>query len=153
MEKNDYIKQLFHARKLRSDEEYQLFENAFEKLDKTITSDDLNEICKVFCDDTEDDEMMFNLIHLIERLPEDDYLKGIAINSPNMVEGYNWAIILNRRILNNRQSHYKYINIINTLKQFDKTKILELLFDVKKNTPEKFSEKIDEFFTKGEFFE
>ena len=43
-----------------------LFEDALQALQLNITIDDIAEVCKVFCDDTKDDEVMFGIIHLIE---------------------------------------------------------------------------------------
>ena len=47
------------------------------------------EICKAFCDDTKDDEFMFQIIHLVEQLAGDEYLECIAMCSPDMVDVKN----------------------------------------------------------------
>lgn len=58
MNKSIYIQQLINARKLHAKEEYVLFEEALQALQASITVDDITEICKAFCDDTQDDEVI-----------------------------------------------------------------------------------------------
>lgn len=77
MDKSVYIQQLINARKLSTNEEYVLFEGALQALQARITVDDIAEICKAFCDDTQDDEVMFGIIHLIEHLQGEEYLKKL----------------------------------------------------------------------------
>ena len=79
MDKKNQIQQLINSRKLSTDEEYVLFEGALQALHLNITIDDITEICKAFDDDTKDDEVMFGIIHLIEQLQGEEYLKKIAI--------------------------------------------------------------------------
>ena len=85
----------FKIRKPSSEEEFKLFEDALHKLQGNITIDDVYEICNAFCDDCEDDEVMFGIIHLIEQLEMDGYLKCIALCSPDMVGAHEWAMTLN----------------------------------------------------------
>ena len=75
-----------------------LFEGALQALHLNITIDDIAEICKAFDDDTKDDEVMFGIIHLIEQLQGEEYLKKIAICTPDMKEAHDWAMTLNKRI-------------------------------------------------------
>lgn len=137
------IKQLIKARKLSSAEEYDLFEEAIQKLQGNIDIDDVYEICNAFCDDTKDDEVMFGIIHLIEQLQGEEYLKCIAMCSPDMVEAPEWAMTLNKRIINSQKYFEKYIDVIDKLEKEYKEKILRLLLDVKNDNPKRFAEKID----------
>ena len=43
---------------------------------------------------------MFGLVHMIEELPIEGYLRKIAVCTPNMNDAQEWAMTLNRRILN-----------------------------------------------------
>lgn len=140
------IKQLYDARKLSSNEEFELFEDAIEKLWDNITVDDVYEICKAFYDDTHDDEVMFGMIHLIEQLVGEDYLKCIAISTPKMTEANEWALTLNERILNSEKYFNMYVDVIKSLESGYKEKILEFLIDVKNDCPERFGEKVDLIF-------
>lgn len=86
MKNNFYIKQLFHARKLNSDKDYHIFENAVKNLYDKITIQDIYKICNIFCDNTNDHEFMFQLVHLIEQIKGKCYLYCIARCSPDMTE-------------------------------------------------------------------
>lgn len=143
MDNKIQIQQLFSARKLSSNKEYELFEDALIKLQGNINIEDIYEICKVFCDDTKDDEVMFGVIHLIEQLQGEDYLKCIATCSPDMIEAHEWAMTLNKRIINSERYFEKYISVIDTLEKKRKEKILNLLVDIKNDNPKRFSEKVD----------
>ena len=146
MKKDQYIKQLFSSRKLSTDEEYAQFEAALQGLYECATVDDTIEICKAFDDDTKDDEVMFGIIHLIEHFRGEQYLKTIAICTPDMSDAHDWAMILNKRIINSAQFFDKYVEIIKLLGKEHKEKILKLLLDVKNDNPQKFGEKIDMLF-------
>lgn len=108
-----------------------------------ITIDDIAEICKAFDDDTKDDEVMFGIIHLIEQLQGEEYLKKIAICTPDMKEAHDWAMTLNKRIINSQKYFEKYIEIIGDLEKEYKEKILKLLVDVKNDNPKRFGDKIN----------
>ena len=143
MDKNIQIQQLVNSRKLSTNEEHVLFEDALQALQKSITIADIAEICKAFCDDTKDDEVMFGLIHLIEQLQGEEYLKKIAICTPDMNDAHDWAMTLNKRIINSQKYFEKYIEIIGELEKEYKEKILKLLVDVKNDNPKRFGDKID----------
>lgn len=143
MNHQEMIRQLYGARMLSTSSDYELFDDAFEKLQEPITADDVCELCKVFHDDTNDDEVMFGLVHLMEQLERDEYLKCIAVCTPNMVEAPVWAKLLNKRIINNQQDFMEYITVIRNLDVHSKEKILSLLKDVKNDNPQRFGEKVN----------
>lgn len=146
MNHQETIKQLYGARMLSTSSDYELFDDALEKLEQTITADDVCQICKVFHDNTNDDEVMFGLVHVIEQLERDEYLKCIAKCTPNMEEAPEWAKLLNKRILNSQQDFNEYITIIINLDVHSKDKILTLLKAIKNDNPQKFGEKVDLIF-------
>lgn len=143
MKKEKLINQLINARKLSSDEEYEQFEDALIKLGGNIEVSDICELCNAFYDDTEDEEVMFGLIHFIENFPDKEYLYYIGMCSPNMKDGYEWAMILNKRILNNEKSLKMYPEVISNMKNDYKRKILELLINIKNENPIRFGKKVD----------
>lgn len=143
MDKNIQIQQLINARKLSTKEEYILFENALQALQMSITIDDIAEICKAFCDDTKDDEVMFGMIHLMEQLQGEEYLKKIAICTPDMRDAHDWAMTLNKRVINSQKYFEMYIEIIGELEKEYKEKILILLVDVKNDNPKRFGSKVN----------
>ena len=143
MDKNNHIQQLINSRKLSTNEEYELFAGALQALHMSISIDDIADICEAFCDDTKDDEVMFGIVHLIEQLQGEEYLKTIAICTPDMKDAHDWAMTLNKRIINSQKYFEKYIEIIGELEKDYKEKILKLLVDVKNDNPKRFGDKID----------
>lgn len=143
MNKTFQIQQLVNARKLSSTEDYLSFENALQELQGNICINDIYQMSKVFCDDTGDEEVMFGLVHLIETLVGEEYLKCIALCSPDMIEAHDWAMTLNKRIINSPLYFEQYIRVIKGLETDNKMKILELLNDLKNDNPKRFSEKVD----------
>lgn len=143
LENQEIINQLFKSRKLSSKKEYEQFESSLVELQESIQISDVCEICKVFCDDTEDDEVMFEVIHLIEQFQGEEYLKCIALCTPDMSDAHDWAMTLNKRILNSQRYFAKYLEIVNSLERVQKAKIVGLLIDIKNDNPKKFGEKVD----------
>lgn len=63
MDKESYIKVLKENRKLKNDNEIEIFEDAIEKLLET------NDVKCLYCgfdNDTEEEEVMFGLVHAVE---------------------------------------------------------------------------------------
>lgn len=143
MGKHEYINRLINARNLNTDEDYTQFESALKQLDERINIEDVYDICKAFTDTTNDDEVMFGIIHLIEKLQGEEYLKCISICTPTMTEAHEWAMTLNKRIINSDRYYMMYIDVINSLGIELKEKLLRLLVDVKNDNPKRFSEKVD----------
>ncbi len=143
MDNQIHIDRLFQARKLSSAEEYEQFEASLIALQDKLQMSDISKLCKVFYDDTEDEEVMFGLIHFIEQFVGEEYLKCIAMCSPNMTDAHEWAMILNTRILNHQKYFAQYTEIIAAMEEPDKTKIINLLMDVKEDNPDRFGEKVD----------
>lgn len=143
MDKNTHIKQLIDARKLGTDEECVLFDQAVNALHGNISVADIYEICNAFYDETESDEVMFGLVHLIEQLCGEDYLKCIALCTPQMRQAHDWAMTLNKRIINSEAWFEKYIGVIKTLEKAQQNEIKNLLTDIKNSNPARFAAKID----------
>ena len=148
MTKHELIQNLINARALRTEEEFHIFEDSMAALNGILTADDIEAVTKAFYDDTGDDEVMFGLVHLLEELNDEEALRQIALCTPNMTDAKDWAMTLNKRILNSQPFLKMYRKVIKSLDAASKEKILALLEDVKKDNPERFSEKID-FFEKG----
>ena len=60
-----------------------------------------------------------------------------------MKDAHDWAMILNKRIINSQKYFEKYIEIIGEFEKESKEKILKLLLDVKNDNPKRFGDKID----------
>ncbi|AOZ96925.1 Imm30 family immunity protein [Butyrivibrio hungatei] len=147
MDKRSLINNLKKARKLSTDEEYYMFEGALQALSNNISVDDIHDICECFCDDTQDDETMFSLIHMIEKLRGKEYLEQIAKCTPLMLESHDWAMTLNKRIINSDVYFQMYMDVIRELDINSKNKIVALMKDIKNDNPQKFSDKVDYLIT------
>jgi len=66
MTTEQYIKQLYESRLIRTDKEFETFEKTLEILADIATEDDIPLLCTVFDDNTEEHEVMYGLIHFIE---------------------------------------------------------------------------------------
>ena len=143
MNKKELINQLYNLRKLTNQAECEAFENKLSELSEEISIEDIGEVCKIFDDNTKDEEIMFGVIHLIEKLAGYDYLKCIVTHTPLMIEGKDWALTLNKRILNSKKYYPEYIEVIKSLNEKEKAQIIDLLIAVKNDNISRFGEKVD----------
>ena len=111
MDKKTQIQNLIKSQKLSTAEECSMFDSALCALWNIVEVDDIDDLLKAFSDDTEQDEIMFSLLHLVESLDSDE----------------EWAKLLNRRILNSEQHCAKYRKLISALPAYRQEKILALL--------------------------
>lgn len=143
------IEKMIEHRALASDEDYEAFESEWDQLVENFSVEDFPQILNVFYDETEDHEFMWGVVHLIEDesyMPEEDYLKCIALYSPDMTDAHEWAMLLNIRILNTQHCYEKYVNIICELDKESQNRMLNLLSDLKEESQEHFGEKVDSIF-------
>ena len=123
MNKKELINQLYNLRKLTNQAECEAFENKLSELSEEIS--------------------MFGVIHMIEKLAGYDYLKCIATHTPLMIEGKDWALTLNKRILNSKKYYPEYIEVIKSLNEKEKAQIIDLLIAVKNDNISRSGEKVD----------
>ena len=127
MDKKTQIQNLIKSQKLSTAEECSMFDSALCALWNNVEVDDIDDLLKAFSDDTEQDEIMFSLLHIVESLDSDDSLQKIALLTPEMQGAEEWAKLLNRRILNSEQHCAKYRKLISALPAYRQEKILALL--------------------------
>lgn len=60
-----------------------------------------------------------------------------------MIEGKDWALTLNKRILNSKKYYPEYIEVIKSLNEKEKAQIIDLLIAVKNDNISRFGEKVD----------
>lgn len=60
-----------------------------------------------------------------------------------MKEAHEWAMTLNKRIINSPEYYTMYINTIRSLDESEKNSILALLEDVKNDNPKRFADKVE----------
>ena len=104
---------LYNSRLLRDNNEIETFEENLEVLSESFTEEDIIELCSIFDDRTEDAEVMFGAIHLLETLSSEkafeNTIKGVIDMS---YESPEWANIIIYRCLNNEFS----VQMINQVK-------------------------------------
>lgn len=143
MDKRESINKLLATKKLSTNEECIEFEAALRELQNNLSVEDIDSLSEVFWDDTEDYEVMFGLIHMIEDMRGEAYLNKIAVCTPKMKEAHEWAMTLNKRIINSPEYYTMYINTIRSLDESEKNSILALLEDVKNDNPKRFADKVE----------
>lgn len=150
MDINSLTKILIDNRFLRNQQEIFDFENA---LSSILNMKDLNHIenlCMGFDDETENDEVMFGLIHAIESYDNvfgsEQSLKKLSASLPYMLpHAKEWAKILHKRILNHEPSQKIYAKIISESDENIKKIVLQHVTEIKKENPKKFENPVDEF--------
>ncbi|MED4456391.1 Imm30 family immunity protein [Metabacillus fastidiosus] len=133
------IKRLYDCRLLTNELEYEEFDNILEKLADCTDEKIIKELCMVFDDETEEEEIMFGLVHLIEDFDMEKYLTEMPRALPKMIENAKeWAMILNRRILNDDLYRAEYAKIITHMNDDKKLTVINLLNEIISDNPKRF---------------
>ncbi|WP_195974645.1 Imm30 family immunity protein [Clostridium butyricum] len=148
----DEVKILNENKLLRTNEEIEKFECAIENILSNEDYKDIKHLCTGFDDNTEDDEVMFGIIHAIEsydRMADMKLTLKEFIDSIPSVYSYakEWIKIMNKRILNDENSLEEYIKIAENCDTELKLILIELMNEVKKDNPERFSQPVNKFLT------
>ena len=96
----DMEKNLLETRKLSTEKDIKIFEHTIEKICSYEKPEYIISLCKGFCDDTEDYEVMYGLVHAIENLGADNYLYWTFWGMINMKEAKEWSKIFMYGMLN-----------------------------------------------------
>ena len=111
--KKDILTNLYNNRLLKDNKEIEIFEENLEILSETFTEEDIIELCSILDDRTENVEVMFGAIHLLETLSSE---KAFENTIKGVVEMFNkspeWANIIIYRCLNDEFS----VQMINQVK-------------------------------------
>jgi hypothetical protein len=142
-EVNNYIRQLYDNRIMDSNEEFELFEDAISNLADIVEIENIPMLCTVFDDKTKENEVMFGLIHLIEKFSEKESVDYIVKGIMKILDyAYEWAIILTMRILNSDDDRKVYKRVINEMENGNKEQIIIMLERIVKDNPQQFNEKV-----------
>jgi len=94
-------------------------QRAEELLGQILVLDDpgcIAPLLQLFEDDAEYDELMFSIIHTIERFDDPIYVRFVAENlGPFLAASPRWAIILQMRILNSQSTLAAYADCVRAL--------------------------------------
>lgn len=142
------LTELKNNRLLRDESEVEKFEKSIENI---LDMEDVNSIeilCQGFDDLTENDEVMFGLIHAIESydkiVSSEISLKVLANSIPKMLpHAKEWLKILHKRILNHEPSSHIYKEIIPTLNNDIQKYIVSQLNSIKERNPSRFEESVN----------
>lgn len=147
MEILEYVKILRENRKLRSDIEIERFEEAIENI---LATDKFEYLYYGFDDTTEDEEVMYGLVHAIEsyygKLEEEKYF-SVFINETQKIvyEAKEWVKLMNIRILNDDESLEKYIATAQKYNDKVKSFLEDIMKDILLEDTELFSKPISKF--------
>ncbi|UTR16768.1 Imm30 family immunity protein [Salipaludibacillus sp. LMS25] len=151
MDDKKELKRLYTSRLLQSQKEISEFEEALSNLIALGNVSIIDELCMAFDDDTEQHEIMFGLIHGIERLYRVDVEEGlylIASVVPSVIDrAREWMEFMHYRILNHEQVRSVYGRVLSKLDGEKKQVVTNLLEDIKSDDPVMFGGSVDEVFT------
>jgi hypothetical protein len=139
-------KELMNNRKMKTDEQIASFEQALNLIFSRHDFNDFESLIKGFDDNTENEEVMFSLVHAVEYFAErkdaKNYINGV-LSSLNLMNPHalNWAEILILRIINNDDYYILLQDIVNTNRFYDTDMFMLILNRLIKRNPDRFSEK------------
>jgi len=144
-ENGKIIEKLYKNRLLNTKEEFEEFEQSLKELSEVIQEEDILDLCKVFDDNTEDDEVMFGLIHLIEMFSSERAFELIVMGVANMTRSApNWAKIIIYRCLNDDFSRNMLKKAISLVKTQERQTIISMLNIIKMDDSHKFETAVNE---------
>ena len=121
-----------------------MFENGLNVLSQEIKEDDIFEICKIFDDNTKDDEVMFRLIHLMELFSSEKAFELTVLGLSNMLTtALNWAKIIIYRCLNDDFSKSMLKETIKNVEPKAQQKVVSLLNLISSEDFERFGTAIN----------
>ena len=119
----------------QNDDDVKIFEEGVWKLAETQDKETFKNLITLFDDETDHPDVMFNLVHALEKYPDEKYvtliLQSLKFLTDNNEEWYARLII---RILNDDNCSCLFIKQFNELDSVSINKIIEI---VKENYPEK----------------
>ncbi|SDL29126.1 Immunity protein 30 [Paenibacillus jilunlii] len=138
------IAQLYHNRLLRTELECEAFDLALEGLAGDTEDAVIHQIFNVFDDDTEQEDVMFGLVHFVESYQMEMYLTQLLESLPDMLENArNWAIVLNQRILEDDLCRREYADIAAGMTPRIKRSLAFLLEEIKEDNPRLYERKVN----------
>ncbi|SES45120.1 Imm30 family immunity protein [Psychrobacillus sp. OK032] len=142
------LTELKNNRLLRDENEVEKFEKSIENILEMKDVNHIEVLCQGFDDLTENDEVMFGLIHAIESydniVGSEVSLKVLANSIPKMIpHAKEWLKILQKRILNHEPSLNIYKEIIPTLNKDVQDFIISQLTIIKEKNPNKFEKSVN----------
>ncbi|MGN7356900.1 Imm30 family immunity protein [Paenibacillus sp. SAF-054] len=128
---------------MRTEQEIIDFEDSLEQIHNHCDYKIIGDLCSVFEDSTEQHEVMWGLLHLIEKYEGREALFELVKSMPKMIESAReWLEIINYRILNHQEYRELYGQVLKETETTTKEIIIKLLEDIKKEDPIKFEKSV-----------
>lgn len=142
------ITKLKNNRLLRDENEVEKFEQSIKSILEMKDVSHIEILCQGFDDLTDNDEVMFGLIHAIESydniVGSEASLKVLVNSIPEMLpHAREWLKILHKRILNHEPSRKIYKKMIPTLDIDVQDYIVSQLTSIKEQNPSRFEKSVD----------
>jgi hypothetical protein len=139
---------LKNNRLLRDENEIEKFEQSINNILELKDPQHIELLCQGFDDLTENDEVMFGLIHAMESYDDivnsQTSLNILAKSIPKMLpHAKKWLKILQKRILNHEPSLSIYKDIVKSLNKDIQNYIVSQLESIKKKNPKQFEESVN----------
>lgn len=148
MDYTDVINRLKDNRLMHSEQEIILFEEALEEVANTNDDHLISQLMGVLDDETEQEEVMWGLIHTIEYLsafsPKEGLKQMIAAVPMNIEKSREWMEILHYRILNHEDYRRILVEALEEADEISKEVVLNLLEDIRDEDPNSFKDKVNE---------
>ena len=104
MEK-EILRALRNSGMMRNASEIETYESNLETLSETFSDDDVAELLSTFEDDTENEEVMFGAVHLLETLSSEKAFGNLVKGTASLFrKSPEWAMTIIRRCLNDEVS-------------------------------------------------
>ncbi|MDE6568627.1 MAG: hypothetical protein K2K70_12975 [Lachnospiraceae bacterium] len=144
MEKTLY-NNLWANRLLKNPNEIAIFEDNLAKLAESFNENDIIELCQILDDKTDNSEVMFGIIHLLETLSTEQAFINTVIGVVKLKSmSPEWANIIIYRCLNDEYCVRMIREIYVTLDNEIRTEFSELLKEIKRQDYEIFGKAVSE---------
>lgn len=141
--KDELLKKLYESRKIASDEEFKVFDETLSEISELVTEEDIPTLCNILDDLTEDEEVLFGIVHLIEKFDSQEAFNLTVIGIKNIAKSSpRWAKIILYRCLNDNFSRSMLKNALSLVDSNANEEVIRLLKQIKEEDSEKFSNKI-----------
>lgn len=142
--KDEIFKDLYDNRMLSNNSEIEKYEHNLNELLTNFSEEDIIRLCLTFEDKTQNSEVMFGAIHLLESLSSELAYKNTIIGVVNMyISAPEWANIIIYRLLNDEFSVQMIKCIYNRIGKNISVKFKQILETIKKEDYDKFGKSID----------
>lgn len=145
---NSDLSIIYNSRLLETEADVHNFEQSLSNVVYTNDISSILTLCNCFDDDTNDDDVMFGLVHAIEKLyksNENEGLYYIAVSVRHIINNAKgWVEILHYRILNSQSTRDVYNKVLSRLSDVDRNIIVTLLSEIKDEDPDLFEDSVNQ---------